>query len=760
MPFSWTPTIPAARTELDVLRDRVARTTALAVVGLGTPVAATLQLLGVDPLAGVLSGGAVLMMVLSLVLFHAGRGQIARLLVIACLSLALISHSALSSGITSVPFAGWTIAIVLATVVLGSRAGWLMAALGISVGGALLALEQDGLLVTTTSELGRPQAFVTSCGLFLIAALLTSSLMTSVEQALTRRARAVAERTRLLERYSHAAQGALFGIWEWDLATDIIWTGPGTQGLLGRPRVEISLTEEAWIKLVHPRDRDKATDFLRALQRPPLLDGSADFRIHHADKDWLWVRCQAAVVLGSDGRPDRIVGSIRDISEHKSLESTLEHRVNHDFLTGLPNRKYFLDRLEAELPERPGEEARPLAVLFVDLDGFKLINDSLGHAAGDELLIELAQRLRSTIRDPDLIARLGGDEFVLLLYDVDQVDQARAVVDRIEKALAVPFQLAGRPVYLRTSVGILLTTSEYTCAEDILRDADLAMYSVKGKPSQGVGVFEEGMRERILETLELDQHLASALDERQIVPWFQPIVDLRSGDLLGLEALARWIRPYGEILTPTQFIHRAEATGLITRLDRAVLAQAAHTVGSWNQEGAALHLSVNLSARHFSDPDLVDWIGDMLDLAGLAAGQLQLEITEAALLSKEVTVTETLAGLKDLGVRIALDDFGTGYSSLSYLHAFEIQVLKIDIAFVQERGMLGPGPICKAIQGVAESLDITTVAEGVETEAQREALVALGCWQGQGFLYGAAASSDEVWPMVEEGMKRKRVSGT
>ena len=503
-----------------------------------------------------------------------------------------------------------------------------------------------------------------------------------------------------------------------------------------------------WFDLIHPDDRAAAEDFYARLQRPPARDAHTDMRIRHASRGWVWMRCQGTIVLGNNGRPSQLVGSLRDVTERKHLEHTLEHRATHDFLTGLPNRKHFLDKLEAQLPDRPGGPSRDLAVLFVDLDGFKLINDSLGHTAGDELLIELAKRLREVMEAPNMVARLGGDEFVLLLHHIQHVSQARQVVTQIEKSLAEPFQLAGRAVHLRTSIGILMTTSEYTSAEDVLRDADLAMYSVKGIPSQGVGVFEPGMREKIRETLELDQDLAEALDKRQIVPWYQPIVDLRTGELLGFEALARWIKPYGEIGMPGSFIPRAEATGMVTRLDRSVLAQAAHMVGSWNQSGANLFLSANLSARQFTDPGLLDWVSAMLDISNLTPSQMQLEITEAALLSRDGVVHETLRGLHELGVTIALDDFGTGYSSLSYLSAFDIQVLKIDHSFVQERGELGPGPICAAIQSVADSLGITTVAECVENEAQREALIALGCRKAQGFLFGAAMPPEQVWSSV------------
>ncbi len=739
---------PIVLHEIDRLKDRVGRVAACAVLGIGTPLSLSILMREYSHTMAVTTAGLLLSMGSALALLRAGRSRAARALMLTALGATLCARAAMMGGAASVPFTGWVVVIVLAAVLFGGRAAWLFAALGMLLGGGLLALELADRLPTLSSAMTASTSLPICIALFLVVALLTSSLTDAIEGALTRFACADRARLDLLTRYSQAAQGALFGIWEWDLTTNSIWTGPGTQGLLGEGRQVAILEQWQWFDLIHPEDHAAAEDFYARLQRPPARDGRVDLRIQHQHRGWVWMCCQGTVVLGENGRPARLVGSLRDVTERKQLEHTLEHRATHDFLTGLPNRKHFLDKLEAQLPDRPGDPTRDLAVLFVDLDGFKLINDSLGHTAGDELLSELAKRLREVIQAPDIVARLGGDEFVLLLHDVKHVHHARGLVERIEKSLADAIQLAGREVHLRTSIGILMCTSEYTSAEDVLRDADLAMYSVKGQPSRGVGVFEPTMRDAIRETLDLDQDLALALDKRQIVPWYQPIVDLRTGELQGFEALARWIKPYGEILMPGQFIHRAEATGLVTRLDRAVLAQAAHMVGGWNKSGASLYLSANLSARQFTDPDLVQWVEAMLEISGLVPAQLQLEITEAALLAKDGVVNQTLDGLQALGVKIALDDFGTGYSSLSYLSAFDIHVLKIDHSFIQERGELGPGPICQAIQSVADSLGIDTVAEGVENEAQRDALLALGCTKGQGFLFGAAMPPEQVWSSV------------
>jgi len=739
---------PVVAAEIDRLRDRVGRVTALAVLTIGTPLASSLLIQHFSIELLLLTVPVFVSMVIALVLFARRAGRAARLIVLGTLVLALTARSIALGGVTSVPFTGWVIVVLLSAVLLGTRSAWLSAATGIVLGLTLLALELGGQLPTLGGAQSAAASLPISIALFLVVALLASSLVDAMQQALARFTPADRARLSLLSRYSQAAEGALFGIWEWDLTTNSVWSGPGTQGLLGEEREVAILEQWQWFDLIHPEDHAAAEDFYARLQRPPARDGRVDLRIRHTSRGWVWMRCQGTVVIGDAGRPTSLVGSLRDVTERKQLEHTLEHRATHDFLTGLPNRKHFLDKLESQLPDRPGGKHRDLAVLFVDLDGFKLINDSLGHTAGDELLIELAKRLREVISAPDIVARLGGDEFVLLLHDVKHVQHARGVVELIEKSLADPIQLAGRDVHLRTSIGILMCTSEYTSAEDVLRDADLAMYSVKGRPSQAVGVFEPTMRDQIRQTLDLDQDLALALDKRQIVPWYQPIVDLRTGELQGFEALARWIKPYGEILMPAEFIHRAEATGLVTRLDRAVLAQAAHMIGSWNRSGAQLFLSANLSARQFTDPDLVGWVEAMLANSDLVPGQLQLEITEAALLAKDAVVNQTLGGLQALGVKIALDDFGTGYSSLSYLSAFEIHVLKIDHSFVQERGELGPGPICQAIQSVADSLGIDTVAEGVENEAQREALLGLGCTKGQGFLFGAAMPPEQVWSSV------------
>ena len=439
---------------------------------------------------------------------------------------------------------------------------------------------------------------------------------------------------------------------------------------------------------------------------------------------------------------------IRDISERKSLEGELTRRALHDSLTGLPNRVLMLDRLGHALA-RGQRSGAAVTVLFLDLDGFKRINDSLGHAAGDRVLAGIAERLGGALRPSDTIARIGGDEFAVLLEDTGTVDGAR-IAERIGEALESPFVIDGHEALTQASIGVATGKPGEQSADDLIRNADLAMCKAKAQGKAGYAVFEPGMHLAVVERLEFEAALRRALGLGEFFLLYQPVVRLADGSVVGMEALIRWKRAGGAVVSPEQFIPVAEETGLIRDIGRWVLQEACGLAAAWQSEYAptpALRLSVNLSARQLQDPGLVKDVEAVLASSGLEPACLVLEITESLLMSEPDVAVQRLGDLKDLGVKLAIDDFGTGYSSLSYLRRFPVDVLKIDRSFVTA---LGTGPedcaLVHAIVDLGQTLRLRVVAEGIETPAELQELQRLDCEYGQGYLFAR--------PLTAEAMSR------
>jgi diguanylate cyclase (GGDEF)-like protein len=426
------------------------------------------------------------------------------------------------------------------------------------------------------------------------------------------------------------------------------------------------------------------------------------------------------------------------IEARDSREADLTRRALHDSLTGLPNRTLFLDRL-AHAVTRSERTLDPVTVLVLDLDNFNRFNDSLGHAAGDRLLTSVAERLRDTIRPADTIARLGGDEFAVLLEDTGVTDGTR-IARRLGEALDSPFVAGGRDVFARASVGVACGVGGVQTADELLTNADLAMYLAKRQGKARYAVFEAAMHEAAIERLELETDLRRALVRGEFFLLYQPVVRLGDGSLVGMEALIRWQRAGGEVVSPDQFIPAAEETGLIRPIGHWVLQEACRQVAAWQAEHnptPGLRLSVNFSARQLEDPEIVKDVERVLVAAGLEPGCLVIEITESVLVSEPDVAVQRLGDLRHLGVRLAIDDFGTGYSSLSYLRRFPVDVLKIDRSFVSA---LGGDPedaaLAHAIVKLGHTLHLRVVAEGIETAAQLAELRALDCEYGQGYLFG------------------------
>ncbi|MEB3337274.1 MAG: EAL domain-containing protein [Leptolyngbyaceae bacterium] len=434
-----------------------------------------------------------------------------------------------------------------------------------------------------------------------------------------------------------------------------------------------------------------------------------------------------------------LVYVVRDITERKQAESQLLHNAFHDELTGLSNRALFMDRLTHVHYLTKRRQDYAFAVLFLDLDRFKVVNDSLGHMAGDQLLIQIALRLKAQMRIGDTIARLGGDEFAILLENMHDLNEVKQFAERIQRELASPFKLNEHEVFTTASIGIALSTARYEQPESLLRDADLAMYHAKAQGKARYEVFSAGMHEKTLTLLRLETDLRRATERQEFELLYQPIVCLETGQLIGFEALIRWQHPERGLISPEEFIPVAEETGMIIPIGYWVLRQSCSQMASWQvqfPEQASLSVSVNLSGKQFGEPDLIEQITQILEETYLNASRLKLEITESVLMENDKLANKMLRQLKALGVDLHMDDFGTGYSSLGYLHRFPIDMLKIDRSFVSNLGKGNENTaIIQTIVALGQNLGIEVTAEGVETVDQLAQLRQMNCQHGQGYFF-------------------------
>ena len=456
------------------------------------------------------------------------------------------------------------------------------------------------------------------------------------------------------------------------------------------------------------------------------------------------------------GRPIGRVWSFRDVTERKTAERRLVHDAFHDALTNLPNRALFSDLLGRSIGRARRREDYRFAVLFLDMDRFKIVNDSLGHIIGDQLLVAVARRLEGCVRPGDTVARLGGDEFTILVDDIAEVSDATRVADRILRELQRPFNLSGQEVFTSTSIGLALSETGYERADDLLRDADLAMYRAKALGKARYEVFDTAMHARAVGLLQLETDLRRALDRGEFKVHYQPIIHLQSGRIVGFEALVRWQHPQRGLVMPDDFIPVAEETGLIVPIGREVLREACRQLHEWRHgfPNLTLSVSVNLSGKQFRQPDLVDQIERVLDAWQIPPASLRLEITESIIIDNTEAAIETLSRLRAIGVRLDLDDFGTGYSSLSYLHRFEMDAIKIDRTFISAVGDRGENSaIVRTIVNLARNLELDVIAEGVETPEQVAILRALDCELVQGHRFAPAMTPDAARAAIANGTR-------
>ena len=552
-------------------------------------------------------------------------------------------------------------------------------------------------------------------------------------------------------RYALAARGAHDGLWDWDLGAGTVHYSPRWKEIVGCAGQEVGSGSEEWLDRVHPDDRAHVEAELFRAGEPSGSLVEAEHRIAHRDGEWRWVLARGVRLVGADGRVVRMAGSLSDITVRKRVEQQLLHDALHDSLTGLPNRALFLDRLERAIAHAVRRPERHFAVIFLDLDRFKVVNDRVGHLAADGVLVALARRLEKCLRRGDSVARLGGDEFALLVHDVE--DPA-VVAHRILHELTRPFDAAGQQILVQASLGIAVSTTGFTRPEDALRDADAAMYRAKARGRARYEIADAELHARSLEQLELESQLREAVEGGELRLHFQPVVVMETRELVGFEALLRWDHPHRGLRAPDEFIPLAEQSGIIMPLGRWALREACRQMQAWRAAypaARALWLSVNLSSRQFLHPQLVQEIHEALAETGFPADRLRLEITESVIVDDAAAAGQILGSLRDRGIRVAIDDFGTGYSSLSYLHRLPLDTLKIDRSFVHE---MHADPVLEAVIqtviSLSGSLRLDTVAEGVETPEESAALQRMGCRIGQGFLFSHPLEPAEAERMLGE----------
>lgn len=549
------------------------------------------------------------------------------------------------------------------------------------------------------------------------------------------------------ERYALAARGANDGLWDWDLASGQVYYCDRWKALLGYPDAGIGGTAGEWLSRVHPDDLEALQHILQAEQQGGAGKAfECEHRLRHRDGSYRWMRCRGATVQDASGRPVRMAGSMSDITAGKVF----------DALTGLANRFQFMERVEEEFSRFQAGPAARFAVMFLDIDRFKLINESLGHLAGDRLLATMAERLLRGVRTDDssrpasrdLTARVGGDEFAVLLCDLADQAQALQVAQRILLALGEPFALADCGIFCTVSIGIAPCGPAYQSAAEIVRDAETAMYVAKNKGRSRCEVFDGHMHAHVVERLQQENDLRRALDNQELSVHYQPKVRLSDGRICGFEALARWNHPQRGFIPPSEFIPLAEELGVIHPLDMWILRQACLQMKGWHAEFPSdppLAISVNLSPRQFAEPDLVEQVAEVLRETGLEPSSLRLEITEGVLMGDQQAALDILTRLKLLGIGLKIDDFGTGYSSLAYLAQLPFDTVKIDRSFTDQLfGGDCNSEIVKAILDMAHTLGMQVIAEGVEQSDQITRLVSMGCEFGQGYFFSKPVAAPDA----------------
>ena len=562
-----------------------------------------------------------------------------------------------------------------------------------------------------------------------------------------------------VERRALALTGAGDMIWDWDVSSDRVYTSPETESLLGLKRGALEGPAARWLDVLHPLDRDRfraALDSVLEQRRGRLTQ---DFRLRTPDGHYLWFALKARPVVGSDGEVVRLVGTLTDVTEFKNAEERLLHDAVHDNLTGLPNRELFLDRLEAVLAFAKADPAIKPTVIVIDLDRFKQVNDSVGIAVGDSILLTLARRLGRLLKPQDTLARLSGDQFALILLSEKESDRIIAFAETLRKGLRAPITFNDREIFLTASIGLALNDGQPHRTEEVLKDAELAMYHAKRIGGDRIEVFKPSMRARKTDRLTLESELRRALERDEITILYQPIVRLEDRTVAGFEALARWDHPKMGRTSPSEFIAIAEEIGLIVDLGMFVLERTARQLATWQRtvrQRDPVFASVNVSSRQLLRQDLIHDLRTVIARSALARGTLKLELTESLVMENPEHAAQMLTRIKELGAGLALDDFGTGHSSLAYLQRFPFDTIKIDQSFVRTNGKGARPVILRSIVSLAHDLGMEVVAEGAETDSDAVELYQLGCEYAQGFHFGEPMSADDARALLQSESAREQ----
>ncbi|HYD98149.1 MAG TPA: EAL domain-containing protein [Alphaproteobacteria bacterium] len=565
--------------------------------------------------------------------------------------------------------------------------------------------------------------------------------------------KAAEERLRLSEeRYALAAKGANDGLWDWQIEKREVYFSPRCSSMLGYPKQALEVPPETWFERVLPEDVSAFRGALVAHLKGATEKLEHEFRLRHADGSIVWVLIRGIAVRDDEGRAVRVAGSLTDITARKRTEYQLLFDAVHDHLTGLPNRTLMVDRAGQALERQRAGKRRHFAIVLLNLDRFKTVNDSLGPVAGDQVLMTIAGRLERARRPTDTLARLGGDEFAVLLNDCPDVGEAAAEAERLTHLVAQPVKLTGHQVLLTASAGLAVSSTGYEGPEDMLRDASLAMYRARSGGRARVEVFDRRLREQAMEVLRVETDLRQAIVGGHLRLHYQPIVALADRRIVGFEALMRWQHPQRGLVHPADFIPLAEETGLIVEMGRWALGEATEQLARWRTlRGAApLFMSVNVSGKQFRDDGLVDDVVTVLADTGVPAESLKLEITESLLMDDPQRGEAVMRDLKSHRVHLAMDDFGTGYSSLSNLSRFPLDCLKIDRSFVQAIGEgKDKAAIVRIITLLAATLRMEVVAEGIESEGELAFLRQLPCAFGQGYLFGRPVDAEAMTAILQ-----------
>ncbi len=562
-----------------------------------------------------------------------------------------------------------------------------------------------------------------------------------------------------VERRALALTGAGDLIWDWDVSADKVFASPETEHILGLKRGTLEGPAATWLEVLHPLDRDRFRAALDGIVEQRRGRLTQDFRLRTGDGHYLWFALKVRPVVGSDGEVVRLVGTMTDVTEFKNAEERLLFDAVHDNLTGLPNRELFIDRMEAAFGfARADPQIRP-SIVVVDLDRFKQVNDSVGIAVGDSILLTIARRLSRLLKPQDTLARLSGDQFALIVLSEREPARIVAFAETIRRTLRAPIAFNDREIFLTASIGLALAENQSNRTEEVLKDAELAMYYAKRIGGDRIEIFKPAMRSRKTDRLTMESELRRAIEREEIKVLFQPIVRLEDRAIAGFEALARWDHPKLGRLSPAEFISIAEEIGLIVDLGLFVLDHTAKQLAQWQaatRTREPVFASVNVSSRQLLRHDLIQDLRGVLSRTALARGTLKLEITESLVMENPEHAAQMLTRIKELGAGLSLDDFGTGHSSLAYLQRFPFDTIKIDQSFVRTTPRGTRPVILRSIIALAHDLGMEVVAEGAETDSDAVELYQLGCEYAQGFAFGEPMTADAARDLLIDKPTRLR----